>query len=218
MDMTASLPSARKVAGAPRDARGRILDAAEALFGERGIDGVSLREIAAAAGQRNNSVVHYHFQDKQGLVDALLQDRVGKVERIRQEMVDAAGDLDRCDLADLLRIMWQSKIDYCAGDSAHWYIQFHLAYHMHGKGRRHPIIAMPTQHPASSRLLAALEARCDHLHSEQFQYRLGLLFTMFWTAVARHDSAVQDSAERWSSRFSLDETIKIAVAALAAPA
>ena len=54
------------------DARLRMLVAAERLFAERGIGAVSLREIGAAAGQRNNSAAQYHFGTRQNLVAAIL--------------------------------------------------------------------------------------------------------------------------------------------------
>ena len=48
-----------------------MIRAGERLFGESGIDGVSLREVAAAAGQGNTSAVRYHFGSKDGLVAAI---------------------------------------------------------------------------------------------------------------------------------------------------
>ncbi|RAY16258.1 hypothetical protein DPM19_05010 [Actinomadura craniellae] len=53
--------------------RERILDAAERLMAERGIDGPSLNEINTAAGQRNTAALHYHFGRRDGLVRAILQ-------------------------------------------------------------------------------------------------------------------------------------------------
>jgi AcrR family transcriptional regulator len=50
-----------------------LIRAAERLFLARGSEQVSLREIAAAAGQRNPSATVYHFKDKRGLVEALLE-------------------------------------------------------------------------------------------------------------------------------------------------
>lgn len=41
------------------------------LFAERAIGAVSLREIVQKAGQGNQSAIHYHFNDKQGLVIAV---------------------------------------------------------------------------------------------------------------------------------------------------
>ena len=42
------------------DARNRLLDAAEALFCENGFEGVSVRELTAAAGC-NLAAVNYYF-------------------------------------------------------------------------------------------------------------------------------------------------------------
>ncbi|MHC4998559.1 MAG: TetR/AcrR family transcriptional regulator, partial [Planctomycetota bacterium] len=42
------------------DVRNRILDVAEALFCERGFEGVSVRELTAAAGC-NLAAVNYYF-------------------------------------------------------------------------------------------------------------------------------------------------------------
>ncbi len=68
-------------------AQERILVAAERLFVEAGF-GVSLREIAAAAGQRNHSAVQYHFGDRAGLVDALYRHRMVPLNARRAEMVN----------------------------------------------------------------------------------------------------------------------------------
>src|SRR5881394_607948 len=69
----------------------RILEAAEQLFAEFGIEGVSLRQIAAAAGQRNTSAVAYHFGSKAGLVAALYEWRMSPINARRLELLGAAG-------------------------------------------------------------------------------------------------------------------------------
>jgi AcrR family transcriptional regulator len=50
------------------ETRELILLAAERLFAQRGIAAVALRDIAVAAGQRNNFAVQYHFGDRDGLL------------------------------------------------------------------------------------------------------------------------------------------------------
>lgn len=55
--------------------RTRILDAAEALFSEHGVNGASLRAIVAAAGV-NIAAVNYHFGSKSGLVEAVFARRI----------------------------------------------------------------------------------------------------------------------------------------------
>lgn len=50
----------------------RILDAAEALFAERGFAGVSVREIAGRVGL-NQASIYNHFPSKQALYEAVLE-------------------------------------------------------------------------------------------------------------------------------------------------
>lgn len=74
------------------DAREELVLAAERLVGERGIS-VSLREVASAAGQRNNSAVAYHFGSKDDLVAAIVARRLGTIEAERAELL-ATDDAD----------------------------------------------------------------------------------------------------------------------------
>ena len=85
-------------------ARSDILDAAERLIAERGIQ-VPLRDIAVAAGQRNNSAVNYHFRNRQDLIDAVVRRRLEPMERERAQMVEALDDDARDDISAWLRIM-----------------------------------------------------------------------------------------------------------------
>jgi len=72
------------------DTKTRILNAAEKLFGEKGFDATSLRDITAEA-QVNLAAVNYHFQSKESLMDAVIERRFAPVNRRRMEMLDAAG-------------------------------------------------------------------------------------------------------------------------------
>src|SRR5262245_57735090 len=56
---------------APDDSRNRLLAAAKKLFAVRGFDGVSVRDVVAAAGV-NVSLVSYYFGGKQGLYEACI--------------------------------------------------------------------------------------------------------------------------------------------------
>jgi len=75
----------------PRTVRAReaMIRAAERRFGERGIEAVSLREVGAAAGQRNNSAAQYHFGSREGLVDAVFEFRMGAIDARRRELLAA---------------------------------------------------------------------------------------------------------------------------------
>src|SRR5207247_1728300 len=52
--------------------RDAILDAAERRFAERGFAGVSMREIAAEAGRKNQASLYHHFRHKRALYEAVL--------------------------------------------------------------------------------------------------------------------------------------------------
>ncbi len=51
--------------------REALIRGAMKLYGERSIGAVSLREIVQKAGQANQSAIHYHFNDRQGLIAAI---------------------------------------------------------------------------------------------------------------------------------------------------
>jgi AcrR family transcriptional regulator len=77
-----------------RETRVLLVESAERLIGERGVHGVSLREIGAEAGQRNTGAVRYHFGTKKQLVDAVFEHRMVAINQRRLAFVaelDAAG-------------------------------------------------------------------------------------------------------------------------------
>ena len=109
-----------------------ILRAAERLFASRGVDAVSLREISVAAGHRNHSAAQYHFQDKIGLVDALLLRHSSQVQARWIEIIDAMrdqGDLSLPVLVELLVRSVAEKIDDVDGGQAFILISAQLVAH-----------------------------------------------------------------------------------------
>jgi AcrR family transcriptional regulator len=66
-----------------------IIVAAERLFGQHGLDGVSLRQVVAAAGQVNPSAVQHHFGSKRGLIQAVYEMRTPRIEAARQAKLNS---------------------------------------------------------------------------------------------------------------------------------
>lgn len=93
--------------------RQRILDEAELLYGARGVDGVSLREIRIAAGQRNTSALQFHFGGVDGLLRALAERHMPAIgagqERLRAELAPSDG---RARPEALIEIMVRPWADY----------------------------------------------------------------------------------------------------------
>jgi len=81
----------RRLAGAARasvDSADVLLLTGQRLFAEKGIDAVSMREIAREAGQRNNSALHYHFGSKEALIQAILQRGMREINELRNDYID----------------------------------------------------------------------------------------------------------------------------------
>lgn len=76
----------------PARTRERLLSAAEELFAARGIDAVSLREINRQAGAKNAVAVQYHFEDRAGVLRAVLAKHRPAVEAGRHALLDALQD------------------------------------------------------------------------------------------------------------------------------
>jgi AcrR family transcriptional regulator len=68
----------------PPSTKEQIVLAAERLFAERGLEGVSFRQIGAAAGNGNHSVVQYHFGSKEQLVRAIFEYRLSHLDERRR--------------------------------------------------------------------------------------------------------------------------------------
>lgn len=79
----------------PIATREHILDHAEALFANHGLHGVTVREVARAATV-DPALVHYYFENKQGLFDAVFARRAEVLNMERMRSMDfysqAAGE------------------------------------------------------------------------------------------------------------------------------
>jgi len=71
------------------ETRETVLNTAERLFAERGIDGVSIRDITTKA-KVNLAAINYHFGSKQELVKAVFKRRLVPLEQRRGELLKAA--------------------------------------------------------------------------------------------------------------------------------
>lgn len=89
----------RPEAGSAPEARQRLLDAARRLFASEGFAAASSRRIAEEAGV-NPALIHYYFENKQGLYEAMLEDTVGPLLQRLRGIVAAGGT--PADIDDLI--------------------------------------------------------------------------------------------------------------------
>lgn len=70
------------------DTKSKILDVAEELFGERGLDRVSVRDITDKA-EVNLAAINYHFGSKEDLIAAVFERRVVPLNEARLAALDS---------------------------------------------------------------------------------------------------------------------------------
>jgi AcrR family transcriptional regulator len=172
-------------------ARERMLDAAEQLLGEHGIEGVSLRQIGAVTGQGNNSAVQYYFGDKAGLVREIIARRVAAFEPRRQELLATATAQDRlADVRTLLEIVFLPLTEITDVDGRHVYIRFMMQFltrFQHQAGFGHPGW-LPDS--AATRAVMLLADRLPFLKGEILPNRINRVGGLFFSAVIDRDNAI----------------------------
>ncbi len=87
-------------------ARAHIKLAARRLFAERGVDGVTTREIVKAAGQKNQGSLNYYFGTKEDLVREIVVDGAKLIDERRTDALNAlmadGGPKNIKDITDIL--------------------------------------------------------------------------------------------------------------------
>ncbi len=124
----------------------RLVLVAERLFALRGIEGVSLRQIAAEAGSGNNSAVRYHFGSKSGLIRAIFQHRLPQILSERRLLVA------RCDLDDLRSRLEAQILPVLAlaDDPNNHYVSFVEQLQRQGSGTIDDLQELPPEGQASN--------------------------------------------------------------------
>ena len=95
----------RRARAPNHDAREHLLDAATALFAERGVANTTVAQIAAAAGV-TSAMVHYWFQTRARLLDAVVEERVARAFVAVWDPVDPADDAPLAQTQGIVRRMF----------------------------------------------------------------------------------------------------------------
>lgn len=107
------------------DAVETIKDAALRLFADRGIDGVTVRQIAEAAGQKNHAAVGYHFGSKEELVRAVIVHGARLIDALRGDMLDQAERFGGPhSVLDVVRLLVESSLPSASPPWSDCYNQF----------------------------------------------------------------------------------------------
>ena len=107
------------------EARERILDTAEDLFAQQGVDAVSLRNINAAAGV-SPGVLHYHFGSREVLVHELISRHMSELMAQREQLLQPLLAQERPVVSDIIRTLVQplASLALEGGRSGARYVRF----------------------------------------------------------------------------------------------
>jgi AcrR family transcriptional regulator len=92
----------RRTRATPRQ---RLLEAAERLFADRGIDAVSLAEVTRAAGLGNTGAVHHYFGGREELLEAVVEVHRTELDARRETLLDDAEQLGPPTLDLVVRVL-----------------------------------------------------------------------------------------------------------------
>ena len=198
------------------DARERLLLAAERLIAELG-PGVPLRDIAAAAGQRNNSAVQYYFGSRDGLIDAILDYRMPALEARRLELLaDHEVTGDPYDLRALVESLVVPMLELRARAGA-----THLCRFLE-QARHHPAVADRTRLASESRtsvriVMNRLDRALAAFPAPVRYRRIRWMSTSMLAYLADHERAAEAGQSRTGDPDFLTELTDVLVGLLTAP-
>lgn len=144
----------------PRDAtatRESLIRAAAELFADKGVDAARSRDILAAAGQANDSAIGYHFGSRQGLLEAILDRHIERMERARTESLPR---LDGADLTTLVEALVRPTADELLTPDGRRFLRI-IAQLSDRAGVRSHRVPGPLRGTAIARQLDLLEAAVD---------------------------------------------------------
>ena len=109
------------------DMRERILDAAEDHFSRHGFWGVTIREVAQDA-KVDTALLHYYFDTKRGLFDAVFARRAEIINLERIESIDAyeRSSGDAITAEGVINAFLQPILERAAQGDQHWHNYFAL--------------------------------------------------------------------------------------------
>jgi len=202
--------------GTRLDGRTRLLDTAEELLDQYGIDGVSVRTVTKAAGHRNSSAVNYHFGDREQLIVAVLERRRLAVEARRQALLEALEADGELTPGDAVLVALQPLVELLDEPAGRRYLRLLHQASIHPDYLGRNIVDFS---PAAVRARASLLPLVQHLPRDLRVHRLRLAANVGLAALcdqARLIDSPEPPRPVVDSTVLLDDAVKSILAVLTA--
>ncbi|MFN5777520.1 MAG: TetR/AcrR family transcriptional regulator [Burkholderiaceae bacterium] len=193
----------------------RILLAAEQLFSERGVDGVSLREITSTSGV-NSAAAHYHFGSKLAVLERLFELRAKPIAQQRMALLSAlrTNRQGRPALEDVLRAFLQPALQALSTPEGIAFTRLRARLSFENEEvRRH--VLDKTFNESSRLTLEALRKALPQLPADELNWRFHfLLGSMVYTMAlpGRIESLTDEKLDTRNWQVALDQLVAYAAA------
>lgn len=191
-----------------------LIETAEMLFAEAGFDAVSSRQLGAAIGSANNTVVAYHFGSKDDLIVAVYSHRLQDIEAKRTALLaqaDAQGRGD--DLLTLLRVLWRPLVEQADRHGRLSYVAFLGAVLRSGKGRM--IRAARPNYPLTDQIMHRINALLQDMPPDIRSMRWHLATCMALDGISHIRRTIEEGGSSCAETL-FEDVLAQAVAALTA--
>jgi AcrR family transcriptional regulator len=195
----------------------RVLLAAERLVARHGVDGLSLRQVASAAGQRNNSVVQYHFGTKERLIEEVFAFRIHNIEAVRREMIAGLEEEGRMrDVRALLEalILPLAESLGSSGPESH-YLRF--AARVYRDIGPKPFAKEFEENSGMRQCFALLSSALEHLPEPIRAQRLQMVAIHYLNSLAEWERRLQNDMARLGRELLVSNLVDTCVGLLTAP-
>jgi len=187
------------------------------LFAERGVDGVTVREIATVAGQKNHGAVGYYFGSKEALVRAIVMDGAVELERLRNAALDA---LEENGGPTCLRDVVEILVHPVTALEDEYYVRFVTLFGMTHRDLLLDAID-PRWNRAYGRSLDHLRRLMPHLSPALQNQRFVFMGAYLSAVLSARERALADHSRAhpmWSGEHGLEHFVQTLIALLEAPA
>ena len=206
---------------ARKDTKSAIMDSAETLMANHGIDGVSLREILRDA-VANPAALNYHFHSKDGLIQAILNRRGQGIRTRRLELLRASEAMDTTPtVTDLVDAVINPLLEFLheEGEPGRIFLCFLARLQSDRKGMIQQIES-ETFPEMSTYMTRALAAACSDLSKKERSARFHMVLDTMYQSLANAGVMAKDWNGKNHAR-ALDEYVsrlkRFLVGGLSAP-